>query len=1021
MSVKHYNKNTGKWEIFPGTIGAPGLSAYQSAVKLGYKGTEEEWIESLHGKDAYTTAVENGYRGTEEEYNLALAVIPSVVDKVENPDSEPTLESQNLISSNAVKVALTSLDDSNKVEFSRIDQSINAVNEKVNTLIDSGIKTQIDNSIVDNLESEDSNKSLSANQGRILKGMIDGLNSGIIKVVESLPEEGDENIIYLIKKAQSRTDLYEEYLWVNGAWELLGNTSIDITNYYTKEEIDTKTSNLNSKIESNTNNISDINTNGIKTKNSLKIQKNGADIVTFNGLEEKTANIEVPTKLSDLDVTDDDIIDVLGYTPANAESAGNGDVTGPSSSTENNIPLFGSTSGKILKDSGYNLNSFAAKNHTHNAAQITDLKDNLKTINGESIVGSGDISSEVVVLKLSTSEENTVENIEEFKKLLSSENKLVLALVDGNVGYFYKKSQKLEEDIYSVESIICSIIDNSILKYRANPDTGELTKFDEIDLNIVAAYKDSSIGINLNESYKNNNFIAQGGIIFPEDSNESRLGIINSYKLASLTQRRPCLINVNNVFFYGDLSVEGGYTYVEYNSSIHHITVLKINNTNGSVSTERVYDLDLFNTDSAIDLLSYGVEWDDTISDPHLTRIGNPLLHKSLPIQSAFKGCVANGGEVNYYLDVNDWSKKENGEPSVLDGTDGTVRVHTPKFYGKSGTRGSKHWVRVSEVQIDSSWVEIPEMLIDAYRCTVDTTVSETPKAVSVVNTTAAFRGGSNREDSDQYLESEVGKTDLGKPRTNLSRATFRTYAKNAGSELLCYEYYKWIFYWLYVIEYANFNCQESYNPELTPEGYHQGGLGQGVSNMTDWNSYNNTNPIVPCGYCNEFGNFTGIKELEVSNSSTTITLEVPRWRGFDSPFGDIWTNLDGILVQLDDSQEYSNVYTTTNSEDFGDGETQKGNMKVAGTKIHKDGYIKSFDLGERGEIIPLSVGATSTTYMCDYAWCGNKDTSLRTVLVGGRADIGSYSGLGYFHSADGVGCVWTNVGFRSLSLVTHW
>jgi hypothetical protein len=82
-------------------------------------------------------------------------------------------------------------------------------------------------------------------------------------------------------------------------------------------------------------------------------------------------------------------------------------------------------------------------------------------------------------------------------------------------------------------------------------------------------------------------------------------------------------------------------------------------------------------------------------------------------------------------------------------------------------------------------------MLIDAYRCTVDTTVSETPKAVSVVNTTAAFRGGSNREDSDQYLESEVGKTDLGKPRTNLSRATFRTYAKNAGSELLCYEYYK--------------------------------------------------------------------------------------------------------------------------------------------------------------------------------------------------------------------------------------
>lgn len=77
----------------------------------------------------------------------------------------------------------------------------------------------------------------------------------------------------------------------------------------------------------------------------------------------------------------------------------------------------------------------------------------------------------------------------------------------------------------------------------------------------------------------------------------------------------------------------------------------------------------------------------------------------------------------------------------LLDGTRGTVRVHTPKFYGKSGENGNKRWVRISTVPIDNSWVEIPEMLIDAYRSTVDTTTA-TPKAVSVVNTTAQFRGG---------------------------------------------------------------------------------------------------------------------------------------------------------------------------------------------------------------------------------------------------------------------------------------
>ena len=203
---------------------------------------------------------------------------------------------------------------------------------------------------------------------------------------------------------------------------------------------------------------------------------------------------------------------------------------------------------------------------------------------------------------------------------------------------------------------------------------------------------------------------------------------------------------------------------------------------------------------SNMDLYSYGVEWDVTVASPELTRIGNPLLHKSLPIQSAYRGCVAHNDVVNYYLFPDNWSYKEDGETlSVLDGTDGTVRVNTPKFYGKSGSDGNKRWVRTSTVKIDDSWVEIPELLIDAYKSTVDTTVSATPKAVSVVNTTTAFRGGGNRANYDNYLTTkletkDIFRSDLGKPRTNISRATMRTYATNAGSELLCYEYYKWIF-----------------------------------------------------------------------------------------------------------------------------------------------------------------------------------------------------------------------------------
>lgn len=438
---------------------------------------------------------------------------------------------------------------------------------------------------------------------------------------------------------------------------------------------------------------------------------------------------------------------------------------------------------------------------------------------------------------------------------------------------------------------------------------------------------------------------------------------------------------------------------------------------------------------SNVDLYSYGVEWDITVSSPILTRIGNPLLHKSLPIQSAYRGCVANNGVVNYYLYPDDWAYKEDGiTPSVLDGTDGTVRVNTPKFYGKSGSDGNKRWVRTSTVKIDDSWVEIPELLIDAYRSTVDTTVSATPKAVSVVNTTTAFRGGGNRANYDGYLTTEletkdIFRSDLGKPRTNISRATMRTYATNAGSELLCYEYYKWIFYWNYVIEYANFNSQAAYNAELTSDGYRQGGLGPGVTDWsnsaTSWSGYNGTYPITPCGYCNDIGNFTGVKDLVIpectaTNGTDTVathTFKVPRWRGFDNPFGDIWTNLDGVVIQRTAANEISSVYTTTNKEEFTD---VIGSKTIAGYEVAQDGYIKEFDLGETAEIIPSScTGASTTTYMCDYHSCNASSTALRTLLVGGGAVYGGDAGLGYFGSYYGVGDASSFVGFRTLNRVS--
>jgi hypothetical protein len=375
------------------------------------------------------------------------------------------------------------------------------------------------------------------------------------------------------------------------------------------------------------------------------------------------------------------------------------------------------------------------------------------------------------------------------------------------------------------------------------------------------------------------------------------------------------------------------------------------------------------------EVLAYGVQFDSTVADPHLTRIGNMSLHKSLPIQSQLKGCIAQGAKVVYWLNESDWRfRKEavtqnvtltvsddtytltadvfstlqydkqwvkvnsvacqissidttnkvatliaNDElkalslssgtitielGAVLNGYDGTVRVYCPAFYIKSVTNGTISKVWLSTVKLDDNYTYQPEILIDAYRSTILNTVPENmgylstlveESAVSVVNTNTYCRGGKNRPAYDIYLNTDPFRTDLNKPFTDWILEYYRKWSTNANSYILSYEQYKNIFYWLYVVEYANFNSQEAYNATLTSNGYRQGGLGDGLTTIdaTTWNSYNSYCPLTPNGCGNILGNKTGLINITIGGTS----FQVPRWRGFDNPFGDISTIVDGIRI----------------------------------------------------------------------------------------------------------------------------
>lgn len=623
------------------------------------------------------------------------------------------------------------------------------------------------------------------------------------------------------------------------------------------------------------------------------------------------------------------------------------------------------------------------------------------------------------------------------------------------------------------------------------------------------------------------------------------------------------------------------------------------------------YPLEIFSNRD--DLFAYGVQFDTTIADPHLTRIGNLSMHKTLPIQSQLKGCIAKGGKVQYWLDKDDWRFREDHYTipkdsymrptlsiaegiytikcsvlaknynkyekqwikidsvicqideinhgnytatlvyneklatlkeglvdlelgSVLNGYDGTVRVYCPEFYIKSIVKGTVRKVFITQYNIDDTYTHQPAVLIDAYKSTVLNTVPENMgylstlpvnSAVSVVNNNTYCRGGENRSDYDIYLETDLFRTDLAKPRTYIGRSNMRIYSRNANSEVLSYDQYKNIFYWLYVIEYANFNCKEPYNETLTNDGYKQGGLGPGIANID--RRYNNYNPVTPCGYGNDIGNNTGIKNLIIpeftytytslevdrysrensvanivdsTNNGVTITKviqapryialssssysifgenvyeisgltdgqtisffekrnniptevattsvngsitvnwsdkdvngdriisfgkvqdecnitiyassrgvqhkiiqqqnkQMPRWRGFDNPFGDIGIRLDGIIVDQED------VYTCQDANNYS--ESLNDSYKRIASLPRDSGYIKSFALWKDAHIIPQDVGGTPTTYMCS-RYSINVYSGLHEFTVGDSAICSIKAVLGADTSS-------SSIGFRSVSV----
>ena len=106
------------------------------------------------------------------------------------------------------------------------------------------------------------------------------------EIVNSLPSTGDNNTIYMVLDPNaSSPDIYDEWLWVNGAYEHIGSTRVDLTDYYNKTQVDTA---LNGKA------------NVATTLSGYGITDAYTKTETDTSLSGKASTSDIPTALSSL-------------------------------------------------------------------------------------------------------------------------------------------------------------------------------------------------------------------------------------------------------------------------------------------------------------------------------------------------------------------------------------------------------------------------------------------------------------------------------------------------------------------------------------------------------------------------------------------------------------------------------------------------------------------------------------------------------------------------------------------------
>ena len=197
-------------------------------------------------------------------------------------------------------------------------------------------------------------------------------------------------------------------------------------------------------------------------------------------------------------------------------------------------------------------------------------------------------------------------------------------------------------------------------------------------------------------------------------------------------------------------------------------------------------------------------------------------------------------------------------------------------------------------------------------------------------------------------------------PTVSLTRSQFRQGTVNMGSKFHLYDFATYCaIIFLYIVEFANWNCQSK--------------IGQGYT------SSNNSSAIGSGG--------TDSMTYHTGRASGTNGKTAVQYRWIENLWGNVYQWVDGF------NANGTTAYYCTDPSKYAD-DTATGYTKI-GT-LPASGWIKDLTVTDNGLLIPKTYGGSETTYIPDYAL---SSSGWRVLCVGGGWSDGTIAGLLYFNA----------------------